>query len=178
MVSLLYLFWMLVILFAIIGAMRGWAREMMVSFAVVLSVFILVVMERYIPFIRDSVTGTTQFWMRTVILLLLVFFGYQTPNIPRLAATNRFARDKLQDTLLGIFLGAINGYLIFGMLWAFLNEAKYPFPAVISAPDATTAAGQAALQLVKILPLAWLGGTPAIYFAVALSFVFVLVVFI
>jgi uncharacterized membrane protein required for colicin V production len=177
-VSLLYIFWMMVILFAIIGAMRGWAREMMVSFAVVLAVFVLTVVEKYIPFVRDSVKGPTLFWVRTIFLLGLVFFGYQTPNIPKLAATNRFARERLQDTLLGVFLGAINGYLIFGTLWFFLNDAGYPFQAVITAPDKATAAGQAALQLVKILPPNWLAGTPAIYFAVALCFVFVLVVFI
>ena len=31
MVSLVVVFWMYVILFAIIGAMRGWARELLVS---------------------------------------------------------------------------------------------------------------------------------------------------
>jgi hypothetical protein len=178
MVSLLYIFWMFVILFAIIGAMRGWAKEMMVSFAVVLAIFVMTVLERYIPFVRDSVTGASRFWLRTIILLGLVFFGYQTPNIPRLAASNRFARDRLQDILLGIFLGAVNGYLVFGSLWFFLNDAAYPFPSVITAPDPATAIGQAALQVVKGLPPQWLGGTPAIYFAVGLCFVFVLVVFI
>ena len=107
-----------------------------------------------------------------------MFFGYQTPNIPRLAASGRFARDRLQDILLGIFLGAVNGYLVFGSLWFFMNDAAYPFPTVISAPDPVTAAGQAAIQLVKGLPPMWLGSTPAIYFAVGLCFVFVLVVFI
>ena len=176
MVSLLFIFWMYVILFAVIGGMRGWAKEILVTFSVILAIFIISVLERFVPFIRDAIVGTARFWIRTVIMLALVFFGYQGPNIPRLAANNRFVRERLQDILLGIFLGAINGFLIFGTIWFFLNEAQYPFD-LISAPDTNTPVGQAALNMIKLLPPAWLGA-PSIYFAVALAFVFVLVVFV
>ena len=101
---------------------------------------------------------------------------YQGPNIPRLAGSNRFVRERLQDILLGIFLGAINGFLIFGSIWFFMNDAQYPFD-LITAPDPATSIGQAALGMIKFLPPTWLGA-PAIYFAVALAFVFVLVVFV
>lgn len=176
MVSLTFLFWLMVILFAIIGAMRGWAREMLVTFSVILAIFILTVLERFIPFIRDSITGGAQFWFRAGVLTMLVFFGYQTPNLPKIAATGRFARERLQDILLGLFLGAINGYLIFGSTWSYLDAAKYPFSA-ISAPVAGSVMGDAAIKLLTLMPPIWLG-TPAIYFAVAVAFVFVLVVFI
>lgn len=177
MVSLLFLFYLFVFLFAIIGAMRGWAKEMLVSFAVILALFILTVLEVFVPFIRETVTGASRFWLRLLILAALVFFGYQGPNLPRLAGSGRFARERLQDTLLGLFLGALNGYLIFGSIWYFMHASGYPF-ASITAPDFTTAAGQDALQVINLLPPEWLGVAPAIYFAVALSFVFVLVVFI
>jgi UDP-N-acetylmuramate--alanine ligase len=61
-----------------------------------------------------------------------VLFGYQSPNIPRLAGTGRFARDRLQDSLLGFVLGAINGYLVWGTIWFYLNNAGYPFPQIFS----------------------------------------------
>ncbi len=176
MVSLLFLFWMYVILFAVIGGMRGWAKEILVSFSVVLAIFIISVLERFVPFIRDSIVGTSRFWLRATIIIALVFFGYQGPNIRVLAASNRFVRERLQDILLGIFLGAINGFFIFGTLWFFLNEAQYPFD-LIAAPDPNTVMGKAALDMIKFLPPTWLG-SPAIYFAVALAFVFVMVVFI
>ena len=34
MISIIYVFWMYVILFGVIGAMRGWAKEMLVAFSV------------------------------------------------------------------------------------------------------------------------------------------------
>ncbi len=75
-----------------------------------------------------------------MLLIVLVFFGYQTPNIPRLAGSGRFARERLQDSLLGLFLGALNGYLVWGTFWYFLDQARYPFPA--SSPPDLTAIGQ------------------------------------
>ncbi len=53
MVSLIVVFWMYVILFAIIGAMRGWARELLVAFSVILALFIISVLENFVPFIRN-----------------------------------------------------------------------------------------------------------------------------
>ncbi len=178
MVSLIVVFWMYVILFAIIGAMRGWARELLVAFSVILALFITSVLERFVPFISRVLANSpaTLFWLRTAIVIALVFFGYQTPNIPRLAAQNRFARDRLQDILLGVFLGALNGYLIAGTIWSYLNTANYPFPNLISAPtgDVLTVT----TRMMAIMPPQLLGGSSAIYFAVALAFAFVLVVFI
>ncbi|MBN2387219.1 MAG: CvpA family protein [Anaerolineales bacterium] len=176
MISLNFVFWMYVVLFGVIGAMRGWARELLVSFSVILALTFTNLIERYVSFVRDTIPANSPalFWLRTIIIIVLVFFGYQTPNIPRFAS--KLTREKLQDTLLGIFLGALNGYLIAGSLWFYMNEAQYPF-ALISAPIAGTPMGDAALKLVQYLPPRVLG-VPAIYFAVVLAFIFVIVVFI
>lgn len=176
MVSLTFVFWMYVVLFSVIGAMRGWAKELLVSFSVILALTFLTLLERYVPFVQNlrSADTTALFWLRSIILTLLVFFGYQSPNIARFAP--KMTREKLQDVLLGIFLGCINGYLVMGTLWYYLHDAAYPFPA-ITPPVEGTAAGNAALNLLKYMPPRLLG-VPAIYFAVVLAFVFVLVVFI
>ena len=132
------------------------------------------------PFYKDILVNAepqTSFWLRTGILSALVFFGYQTPKIPRLAESGRFVRNFLQDSLLGVFLGGVNGYLIFGTIWYYMHSCGYPFNFVIP-PDAATSAGEAALRWIALLPPTWMMGTPAIYFAVAIAFVFVLVVFI
>jgi uncharacterized membrane protein required for colicin V production len=180
MMGLQSVFLTLVVIFAFIGLSRGWAKELLVGVAVILAMFTITVLERFLPPIRDMVTQPqsqlTLFWIRTIILGLLVFFGYQTPSVPKLAATNRFAREKLQDSLLGLFLGAFNGYLVFGTFWYFLIAADYPIMA-ISKPDELTAAGQAALRIIEFLPPQWLG-TPTIYFAVIVALAFILVVFI
>jgi hypothetical protein len=176
MLSLTFVFWMFVVLFALIGAMRGWARELLVTFAVVLALFITTVLERFVPFLRDTLVSDSRFWFRLCALGALVFFGYQTPNLPRIAESGRFVRERLQDVLLGVFLGAINGYFIFGSIWSYMHEAGYPFD-YITMPVAGTDLGDAALKLIPMLPPLWLGA-PVIYFAVAVAFVFVLVVFI
>ena len=179
MISLDVLFWMFVILFACIGAMRGWARELLVSFSVILSLFIISVLERFVPFIRDTLpfdSPNSIFWLRSVLLVSLVLFGYQTPKIPRIASSGRFVREAFQDILLGLFLGAINGYFIFGSLWSYLNDANYPF-SIITSPDFASEIGQNVEKLLTFMPPVLLE-PPIIYFAVAVAFVFVLVVFL
>lgn len=178
MVSLNVIFWMYVLLFAIIGAMRGWAKEIMVTFSVILGLFIITVLETYVGVVRNTIVaanGSTLFWMRSIIIILLVFFGYQTPNIRGLSGT-RFARERLQDTLLGFILGAMNGYLAVGTIWYYLDVAGYPFP-IIQAPTPADPMYDAAIRMLNILPPNWLV-IPWIYLAVAIAFVFVIIVFI
>ncbi len=179
MVYLNFIFYCFVILFAVIGAMRGWAKEMLVTASAVLALFIITVLETYIKSISETFAtpgSSGQFWMRVAIIILLTFFGYQTPNLPRLGG-DRFARERLQDSLLGIFLGALNGYLIVGSIWYFLSEANYQALSYIIPPDPNSIPGQAAIKLLAWMAPAWLG-VPFIYFAIALSFIFVIVVFL
>ncbi len=179
MMTLTFAFWLFVSLFAVIGAMRGWAKELLVTASVILSIFVLSVLERYVPPVRDFLAAPNEapeFWMRTLVMMVLVFFGYQTPNIQRIAGA-KFAREKLSDSLLGLFLGALNGFLIVGTIWFFMDQSGYPFSKYISAPTADNALSAPALRLLPYLAPHWLG-IPVIYFAVAITFIFLLVVFI
>ena len=176
MISLSVLFWMYVILFAIIGAMRGWMKEILVTSGVIVALFLVTIMESFVPFIRDSLTAQSSFWVRMSVLAVMTFFGYQGPNIPRLVESGKFMRDKFEDVLLGIFLGAVNGYMIFGTAWYYLREADYPFDWIM-APSEFSEAGQNVMGIIEILPPQWLQA-PVIYIAVAVAFVFILAVFI
>lgn len=184
MVSIGFVFWTFVVLGAIIGTMRGWAKELLVTFSVVLAIFIITVLETYIGFIAgfyESGGPSTIFWTRCIIILLLAFFGYQTPNLKLLA--KGAVRDKLQDSLLGFVLGGINGYLIIGSIWAYMHWTNYPFSFVLS-PESLEVQGvlspsalDGTIQLIKYLPPVWLTA-PGIYFAVAVAFTFIVIVFI
>jgi uncharacterized membrane protein required for colicin V production len=179
MVYLNFIFFCFVVLFAVIGAMRGWAKEMMVTASAILALFIITVLETYVKGLSQSFAesgSTAQFWMRTAIILILTFFGYQTPNLPKLGG-DRFVRERFQDSLLGIFLGALNGYLIVGSIWYFLAQANYQAISYIIPPDPSTIQGQEAIKLLGYMAPAWLG-IPFIYFAIALAFIFVIVVFL
>lgn len=175
MMSIVYVFWMYVVLFSVIGAMRGWVKELMVVFSVVLALTTNHVLRKYIPLVESlEANSSSLFWIRSLILITLVYFGYQTVvSIARLAA--KATRERLQDTLFGIFVGAINGYLIAGSLLFYLHEANYPFPEIISAPTGTVL--DSVTNMMAWMPPRLLG-EPGIYFAVLLCFIFVIVVFI
>ncbi len=175
MISLSVLFWMYIIMFAMIGAMRGWAKEILVTSAAIVALFLVTILESFIPFFRN-LTPESWFWVRMAVLIVMVFFGYQSPKFPRMIDSRKFVRERFEDFLLGCFLGGVNGFMIFGTAWFYLMEAGYPFD-WISPPDVVTEAGQNAIGLIEILPPQWLQA-PLIYIAVALAFVFVLVVFI
>lgn len=216
MISLTVMFYLLIFIFAIIGGMRGWAKELLVSFSVVLALFIIFMLMEFAPkYIKpfhsldtqyghvylseegvvEEVTPPNQvvefddlhndeersdfiiqFWFRVFVVSGLVFFGYQTPSIARIAATAR--KEKIQDFLLGLVLGAFNGYLIVGTLWSYMHSAHYPFAPYIISPNEADPLLDAATRLIRILPPIWLGVSPWVYAAVVLAFVFVLVVFI
>ena len=168
-------FWMYVIAFAVIGGIRGWSKELLVSFSVVLALALNHVIRRYIPIASALPESDVYiFWMRTLVLIILVFVGYQTViTIPHLAA--RAPRERLQDTYLGTILGALNGYLIAGTILFYMHVADYPFQDFISKPQ-----DPALLQTVNHMMLYMppqLLGEPGIYFAVIISFVFVIIVY-
>lgn len=175
MMSLVYVFWMYVIVFAVIGMMRGWARELLVSFSVILALALNLLLKQYIPIVKQLPDDSSSLlWTRGLILLALVYFGYQTVAIvPHLAS--KATRERLQDALFGAFLGAINGYLIFGTLWFYFDQANYPYPDVISAPTGSLA--DVIKNMMVYMPPRLLG-VPGIYFAVILCFIFVIVVYI
>ena len=176
MMSIIYVFWMYVFLFAIIGWMRGWAKELLVSFSVILSLALNHVIRRYIPIAANlPETDPSFLWVRTIILLVLVYFGYQTVvSVPHLAAKGR--TEKLQDTLFGAFLGGLNGYLVAGSVLYYLNMADNSFQNIVIQP--TDPALQAQINQMMLYMPPQLLGEPGIYFAIILAFVFVLVVYI
>jgi uncharacterized membrane protein required for colicin V production len=177
MVSLTVLFGMLVALFAIIGAMRGWAKELLVTSALVLGLFLNAILDNYITPYRTAMLlqpPLTQFALRGGILLLLTIFGYQTPNIRALQP--KLVRERVEEILLGLVLGALNGYLLIGSLFFYLDQTGYPTSLII-APAADSALRAQIDGLMKWVPPSLLP-IPQIYFAVGVVFVFIIVVFV
>jgi len=173
MMSIIYVFWMYVLLFAVIGAIRGWAKELLVAFSVITSLAVNLLLEKYIPLVRDlDKAGTSVFWIRTMISL--VFFGYQTVSIARFAS--KAARERLQDALFGAVLGGINGYLVAGSILFYNHVANYPYSHIIS-PATDPAIVQAIDVMMKYMPPRFLG-EPGIYFAVIIILIFIIVVYI
>ena len=175
MMSVVYLFWMYVFLFAVIGAIRGWAKELMVVFSVVTALAFNLLLEKYLPLVRDlDKASPSVFWIRIIVVVAMVYFGYQTVNISRFAS--KAARERLQDSLFGAVLGGINGYLIAGTVLYYNHVANYPYPNVIS-PATDIAIIDAINRMMNYMPPRFLG-EPGIYFAVIIILIFIIVVYI
>lgn len=198
MIGLETLFWLMVGFFALIGALRGWTREVIATSGLVLSLFTL---NQFGPFLVALLGATVdpfmpdpdalrrrQYYILIAVHLGITFFSYQGPAFAgsRLAERLR-VRDRFQDKVTGAIVGAVNGYLIVGTLWAFLEYQigpggyaslppglNYPFDvAKLLRPGL---GGVPASTLVDNLPLPFLA--PYLPVLVVLVFLFVIVVMV
>lgn len=181
MISIYALFWLLLVFFALIGATRGRTKEFIVSLSAVVGIFLNMLLETYLPIYRDlmeTAFPTTLFLARSGIMILVVILGYITPSIPQIMVRSEEFRpiSRLRNLIWGLAFGGLNGYLIIGSIWYFLDAAHYPF-AFMLPPDPSYPAGIAALNMVNKLPPALLT-PPGIYFAIVIAFVIVLGAFI
>ncbi|HSM57062.1 MAG TPA: CvpA family protein [Candidatus Sulfomarinibacteraceae bacterium] len=179
MVSLQFVFWFMVIFFALIGYMRAWQREVIALTGLIASIAALITFGESITRLVGALTGAVQdpndlfalrrqqFWIQAIFHSLVAFFSYQVvARIAEQATGGRLGerlRGDLEKRILGALIGAINGYLVIGGLWGFLEYQltangyvrlqpgePYPFdPSVIVRPDITAAAA----SLTEYLPM-------------------------
>lgn len=195
MLSLVTYFWLMVLLFALVGMMRGWTKEIVVTSALILALFTInQFMSVVFGFIGwdNNITQPPeirrwQFYIMSGILLLIAFFGYQGPTLARSRVGDRLTRrDNLQDKVLGFLVGGTNGWLVMGSLWAFLEyklisasnwvrftpDIPYPFdPSKIVRPAPELA------PIIENLPIPVLTSSPLIL-PILLVFVFLFVLIV
>ncbi|MGB9775406.1 MAG: CvpA family protein, partial [Anaerolineae bacterium] len=189
MIPLNTFFWMVVLMFGLIGALRGWVRELLVTLAIISAYFLRWLAINIIPFVKEYIAQRSpldQFYIFSALFIVMTLFGYAGPAIsPYLAGKAR--REKVQDLLLGLVVGAVNGYLLAGTIWGFLHAANYGLPPMppdtppevlqqikglwgIRAPDPTVA------QFAQsFLPQAWMNDT-LILILTGMTLIIVLVV--
>lgn len=190
MIELAAVFWIFVLLTGVIGLTRGWVREIQVTAAAILAMFII---EQISPWVSTVLTERTPAELiasdpfgtlrrlvvfQTAITLILVFFGYQGPMMVQFATRGRIKsnkpRETIQEGILGLMLGMLNGYLIVGSLWWYVHLAHYPFDWLFSPenfPETISA------SMIAALPLRFLA-SPWLEILVVIFFVLVIVVII
>ena len=85
----------------------------------------------------------------------------------------------MRDAVLGGIFGGVNGYLVWGSIWWFLNDAGYEnFEPVLTSPLASSKIADTAADLLARMPPEHLMQAPLIYFLIALAFGLVLIVYI
>jgi len=184
MVSFIFFIWFLVLLGAIIGAMRGWAKELLVFWSGILGIFIILVLESYVEVVQTLITDpASQFWMRAAIMTLMAIFGYETPRIRYLASATR--REYLHDSLLGLFIGGLNGWLFFGSIWAYLHQVNYLigksdiYSKLFIPPAAGTDIGDSVLALLnRMPPQIGMFNAPGIYLILAVVSVTIVILLV
>jgi uncharacterized membrane protein required for colicin V production len=183
MLPLEVVFGLLLVIWGLVGLVRGFAQEIGSTIAIVLGMTILrtfgpmiigffnkfagKLVSMSIPVAQSVPAGTNpfcasasqqQFMFYALIFVAIVFMGY--------AGDTFSIRQKvggMAGNILGLFVGLVNGYLIFGDLWYFLQRcANNAVPALgiksvgTLSTNATTLSHILPFNLVQE-PLLWLG---------------------
>ncbi len=146
------------LIFAYIGARRGFNQEIIVTAGILLALFGL---REFDDILRNQLLSGGASWLQLTTQLavfsLIVYFSYHTRAVigPRALAAQSNAQDtlsgrsNLQEGVLGGLVGALNGYLIAGSFWYFAHVNDYP---LLRLDPATSA------DILQILPPYLLAG--------------------
>jgi hypothetical protein len=145
MINANVVFWIWVALFALVGWMRGWQKEVIASASLVLAIFVLNFVnlnDRLVNFVqaapnpgqvaqpgllrgRPNITEgdrvkIERFGIMAIPFLLITFFGYLGPTVVRNVGGSTKLGDRVRvgigEGLQGGLIGGINGYLIMSTL--------------------------------------------------------------
>ncbi|PID85529.1 MAG: hypothetical protein CSB13_07655 [Chloroflexi bacterium] len=194
MINIGTMFFLLIIFFAIIGAMRGWTKEVIATSGLILALFTInqfgsLIMMKIVGSTGDPVIDTIEtrrqiFYIFSIITWVIAFFSYQGPALAggKVAARLRI-RDSFQDKFMGLAVGALNGYLVIGATLSYVEYIliapgnwerlpagiAYPFPI-------ETVTRLDILPLMNFLPMPILA--PYLAILLVLVFLFVIIVMI
>lgn len=158
-------FGVIVFLFALIGLVRGFLRELGVTTVVMFVLFFLSQFEPYLDTGVDKVVESglvstmaqgsnsadaIRFWIFALVLMGVAFVSYQGETL----AFSGQAPRAGQAVLLGSLTGFLNGYLIAGSIWYYMDKYNYPVSWLGFSADGLS---NLAKTIVNFLPLNFLG---------------------
>ena len=181
MVSLYSMFWVAAIFFGIIGVIRGFRREGVAFGGIVLATFALYQFDVLLRGIfLASVPRDQAFFVQAGLFLVVVYFAYQTRSFGSYYDDGRDGprNNRFQDAILGGLLGALNGYMIWGAIWYFLDINDYPFAPLVTAPAVNSISAQSLNAIPLVLLGNAVGGGNSQVFTIIVILLFLLVLFI
>lgn len=152
MIQLFSLMWVFAIVFAFVGFIRGWNQELIATAGLLLAMFAILQFDGimrgtlFFTLPRDQI-----FLIEFAVLMAVTALVYQSREI---RGTQRRAERNLGAGVLGMFVGALNGYLLGGAIWYLLDINEYPLQQFVSAP----ALGSPSAQNINWIPLVLVGG--------------------
>ncbi len=161
MIQLSVIVYLFIVFFAYVGWLRGWTKEVISLAGIMLAIFALWEFRAVITgVIFNDLPAGQVFYIQSALFLIIVFFAYQTRALAERSG-RRNNREELQTKVLGGIVGAINGYLVSGTLWFFLDyqglsgtAQNYPLAPLVTAPQA----GSVSADMVANLPVYVLTG--------------------
>jgi hypothetical protein len=162
---------MLIIVFTLVGLVRGFLKELGVLTVLIVALFGLdLAIPRLEKLINGGVLGaigiapldppvagthsteTLLWFIFSVLIVVVVFVSYQGETLSFEGTPPKFP----VGTLLSGLVGLVNGYLISGSLWWILNRYNYPPGPNIVDPNYLTPLAQSIINN-KLLPFDLLG---------------------
>ncbi len=157
-------FGVIVFLFALIGLVRGFLRELGVTTVIMFLLFFLNQFEPYLDTGLDRVVATgmvssatgdgganaLRFWIFAFVIMGAAFISYQGETLAFAGAPPHGS----QGALLGSLTGLLNGYLIAGTIWYYMDKYSYPVTWLRFSADGLSGLAQG---IIDFLPLNFLG---------------------
>jgi hypothetical protein len=127
-VEITFLF--VILIFTVVGIVRGYHRELGVTVMLLLALLVLMFLETQFPELLKSLLAvlagsntTDQATAKAIIytgfLCAIVFISYQGDTLTFPGGT--------RSPLMGLGAGLLNGYLFAGSVWYYLAEASWPY---------------------------------------------------
>ncbi len=152
MIQFYAMMWILATFGAVIGFLRGWNRELIAMMGILLSSVVLLQLDAILRstilsfFARDHI-----FVIQMILFFVIVYNAYRTN---RFEPSSGRGNPSTQASVLGMLAGAINGYLIGGTIWYFMDINEYPFSPLVIAPAPNSPSAEA----IGSMPLIALSG--------------------
>jgi len=155
-------FGVLVFIFGLIGLVRGFLKELGVTTVMLFVLFFLNLSEQRLgggltklAGMLGKVAGTTdsnlvQTWFFIIVIVGAAFISYQGETL----AYGGKAPPGVYGAILGWLTGLLNGYLIAGSIWYYMDKLNYPIKWLGFTKDQLSSLAK---TLVGFLPTAFLG---------------------
>ena len=149
--------WLCAFFFGALGLKRGVKRELLSSAGLILAVVAIAQLDIWLRSSLLRLATFAQLFLLQTAVLLLVFFLTHTRigHFHLISHENTETRKRaILNRLLGMALGATNGYLLAASIWYLMDVNLYPFTPWIS-PPAPDSAIAASIRSFPLLGLLW-----------------------
>ncbi len=155
-------FGVLVLIFGLIGLVRGFLRELGVTAVMMFVLFVLHLLEPFLDRGVDTVMamgnglvetanhGAFQTWLFVIVVMIIAFVSYAGETL----SYGGYGPGGPLGNILGLLIGLFNGYLIVGTLWYYLDKWDYAIEWMGFSTEQLSVQAEA---MIEYLPMNFLG---------------------